>query len=1010
MMPFQELLRLLSAYWEKQGCTIHQGYDLEVGAGTLNPATFLRSIGPEPYRAAYIEPCRRPTDGRYGLNPNRLQHYFQFQVILKPSPMHMQELYIDSLKAIGIDLNVHDIRFVHDDWENPTIGAWGLGWEVWLDGMEITQFTYFQSVGGQTLKPITGELTYGLERIAMYLQGVDRVFDLNWNGHLTYGDIYLKGEVEWCHYNFEQASTDMWRAHFEDFEREAKRLIAHHLPIPAYEFVMKASHAFNILNARGAISVTERATLIGRVRDLACAVASEYLASREKVGFPLLHRFPIEETPAPTLPPLSPALLKWTEGERGNYLFELGLEELPASFVPIGVKELEKAFKSYCEEMELSYEKMELFGTPRRLAILIKGLIKGIPSKTVEKRGPLVSKAFDEKGSPTAIGEGFFRSMATRPLLLTEINNGDTSFHIAVVKGSEYLFYTETKEATATATLLSRALPKIIGSLRFPKVMQWGSLDLFFPRPLRFLVSLFDAEIVPFAIGPFVAGRTTYGHRQRAFKPLTLSSALDYVETLKKGFVLPDRVKRRHVIEKALEKYCETEKATLPAKEAVLSQVVDLTEWPEVIAATFDQRFLSIPKEILISEMCEHQKDFPVADLEGNLRNVFLITSDASPTEEIRAGNERVLSARFSDGLFLYEKDLKLHLMDFQEKLKTITFLTGFGSLFDKKERLRCHVRALIDILSLGDKAKADKAADLSKIDLASEVVGEFPELQGTVGKYYALAKKEDPEVAEAIEEQWKPRGEKDSLPITETGFLLSLADKFDNLLCCFGARLKPTSSSDPYALRRQTLAIIRMILERKIHIPIKKTLEVLSRHFNPPLAPPILDEIESFFQSRIRTVLEEVGFRKDEIAASLSKGITDVMDAFNQVKALQKFREKSAFFALYEVYKRAKGQLPEYKGEPFDETLLKEKAEKALYETILKIEAPLAEALKKSQYEEGYSLLATLQPPLDALFTEVWILTDDLALRANRLSLLKKVFTLFDTLLDFSKIEEKGA
>ena len=292
MIQFQELLRRLSHFWEKADCIIHQGYDLEVGAGTMNPATFLRCLGPEPYRAAYVEPCRRPTDGRYGTNPNRLQHYFQYQVILKPSPLNMQDLYLDSLKAIGVDLKKHDIRFVHDDWENPTIGAWGLGWEVWMDGMEVTQYTYFQCVGGVTLKPITGELTYGIERIAMYIQNVDSIFDLQWNDQLTYGDIYHRNEVEWSHYNFEKANTSMWFRHFENFESEAKQLIAANLPIPAYDFVMKASHAFNILDARGAISVTERTGYIGRIRDLAKAIAESYVASRERSGFPLMERFP----------------------------------------------------------------------------------------------------------------------------------------------------------------------------------------------------------------------------------------------------------------------------------------------------------------------------------------------------------------------------------------------------------------------------------------------------------------------------------------------------------------------------------------------------------------------------------------------------------------------------------------------------------------------------------------------------------------------------------------------
>jgi len=254
MVTFQEILRKLNLFWENQGCVIHQGYDLEVGAGTFNPATFLRCLGPEPYKAGYIEPSRRPTDGRYGENPVRLQHYFQYQVILKPSPANIQDLYLQSLEAIGFDLSQHDMRFVHDDWEAPTLGAWGLGWEVWMDGMEVTQFTYFQCVGGIDLKPISGEITYGIERLSTYLMGIDSTFNLPWTDDFTYGDIYHRSEVEWSQYNFEEADTAMWFKHFDDFEKEAKRLMERNLPLPAYDFVMKASHAFNMLDARGAIS------------------------------------------------------------------------------------------------------------------------------------------------------------------------------------------------------------------------------------------------------------------------------------------------------------------------------------------------------------------------------------------------------------------------------------------------------------------------------------------------------------------------------------------------------------------------------------------------------------------------------------------------------------------------------------------------------------------------------------------------------------------------------------
>ena len=288
MQTFQQIILTLNQFWDRQGCALLQPYDMEVGAGTFHTATFLRAIGPEPWKAAFVQPSRRPKDGRYGDNPNRLQHYYQYQVVLKPSPANIQELYLDSLRALGIDPKVHDIRFVEDDWESPTLGAWGLGWEVWLDGMEVTQFTYFQEVGSLSCKPVHGEITYGLERLAMYMQDVESVFDLTWTPGVTYRDVYHQNEVEQSRYNFELSDVDMLFRHFGEYEQEAKRLIEAQCVLPGYEMVMKASHTFNLLDARGAISVTERAAYIGRVRTLSRAVAQAYYESREKLGFPMV--------------------------------------------------------------------------------------------------------------------------------------------------------------------------------------------------------------------------------------------------------------------------------------------------------------------------------------------------------------------------------------------------------------------------------------------------------------------------------------------------------------------------------------------------------------------------------------------------------------------------------------------------------------------------------------------------------------------------------------------------
>jgi glycyl-tRNA synthetase len=1020
MITFQEFIKRLTAFWENQGCIIHQGYDLEVGAGTFNPATFLRCLGPEPYRAAYIEPCRRPTDGRYGKNPNRLQHYFQYQVILKPSPLNIQELYLQSLEALGFNLKEHDIRFVHDDWESPTLGAWGLGWEIWMDGMEITQFTYFQAVGGVELKPITGEITYGIERLAMYLQKVNNIFDLQWNQELTYGDIYHRNEIEWSHYNFETASISMWQRHFEDYELEAKKLIAELFPIPAYDFVMKASHAFNLLDARGALSVTERTGYIGRIRDLARQVAEAYIASREKQGFPLLKSAKATQKSI-THPPFSSAshisenLLNVHPDRTEDYLLEIGSEELPASFVTIGSQNLEKQMRALLEKEEIAYERISVYATPRRLSLYIHHLAKGKPAQNIEKKGPSIDQAYDPDGKLKPAGEGFFRSLGISPPTLEALRLGQIpGLEVRLMKGSSYLIGNLHQEGRATATILQESMPSLILNLDFPKKMRWSDVEISYARPLHWIVSLFGKEIVPFQLGPIQAGRTTYGHPQLAPNACQLSKAQEYIQILYDHFVMVDPEKREESILTQLRDLETTQNIKIIERERVVPQVLNLVEWPHLTAATFPSNFLKAPKEVLISEMVEHQKYFPVVNPDGSLKNLFIITANVVPTEQIREGNQRVLSARLSDGVFLYEEDLKVPLEDFNEKLKKVTFQKELGTVYQKVERIIAHAKVLQETLGISSKSKVERAALLCKADLASSMVYEFPELQGTIGTYYALVQNEDPEIAKAIDEHWMPRGENASLPQTETGVIISLADKFDNLIGCFSVGLKPTSSSDPYALRRQVLGIIKILINGKYKCPLQETLLACAGHFRSQTMTDktsVVKEILDFITNRIKTVFQDYGFYKDEIEASLARGCHDIYDTFCRVKALHDFRKQAQaqFSSLYEVYKRAKGQLNGHQTASVSQEWLIEPAEQQLQRLLDHQQDAFNKALANRDYNQAYALIATLQPALANLFDQVKILTDDPKIRENRLALLRRVFDLFDQILDFSKIQQKS-
>ena len=798
-MNFQEMIFTLQHYWAAQGCLVQQGYDLEVGAGTFNPATFLRSLGPEPYASVYVEPSRRPKDGRYGQNPNRVQFYHQMQVIIKPAPLNLQELYLASLEAIGLDLAQHDMRFVHDDWENPTIGAWGLGWEVWADGMEVSQYTYFQAVGGIPVHPVSGELTYGLERLALYLQGKDSFFDLRWNEDYLYGDIYKRNEWEWSHYNFGHSNAEMWKRHFEDFEQEAQRLVREELPIPAYDFVMKASHAFNMLDARGCIGVSERAVYIGRVRALAKLVAEGYIASREKQGFPLLRLSPknvknrnvsvsvsdqmghtgaqmcmdIKEPPPPSLAGLPSAT---SVNERtADLLIEIGCEELPATFVEIGMANLKKEMEKLLKAHSIPFRIMECYGTPRRLALLVRDLAAQSPKSDQERKGPSLAAAFDQWGQLTAAGLGFFQSLGLAPCTRDLL---PSTIEVRTTRGGDYLFARSTSGGMATSQLLAEALPSLILELDFPKKMRWSDFYFSFARPLRWIVALFGEEVVPFTCGHLTSGRLSYGHRQLSPDPLAIQSAGDYVSLLRDAQVMVDPRERREQIQSAM---TALKKRPVHA-ERVMAQVVHLVEWPFIILCSFDAAYLRAPKEVLISEMIEHQKSFPLMDEAGELESHFIVVSNQTPSDLIRRGHERALAPRLADGMFLFEEDRKKRLVIFQDKLKGITFQRDLGTMADKVARMKQLVRRLHAVLPLAPLPDVEEAVELCKVDLATELVGEFPELQGVIGRLYAQEHGVKPEIALAIDEHWMPRGEHAPLHQSGCGTLLSLAEKIDNL------------------------------------------------------------------------------------------------------------------------------------------------------------------------------------------------------------------------------------
>ena len=676
---------------------------------------------------------------------------------------------------MGINLKEHDVRFEEDNWESPTLGAWGIGWQILLDGLEITQFTYFQQCGGVDLDPISVELTYGLDRIAAYLQGVDNVFDVRWSNTMSYRQVRLAEEQQFSAYSFDHADAVSTRKQFDLNEAEAARLLAGYealkgeakerFPVlQAYDLCLKCSHLFNLLDARGAISVTERAAMIGRVRKLATQVARAWLDQRA-------------------------SLQSSADGERmksrGDFLFEIGCEEIPAGMILKASQELKAILAKHLSATGLVDEptveaSIETFGAPRRLTAIAKNVRLKQEDVTREVIGPPKSVAFDIAGQPTRAAISFAEKQGI-PLSKLEVLN--------TPKG-EYMVARQVILGKPAAEILREFLPEAIREISWPRSMVWAGLHSpRFIRPIRWIVALLDGKVIPFSFADVRAGNWTDGHRFLGSSHIPLSGARDYESKLKKNFVLCRPEARRKKIEAEIQSLTARKGFRTHADPELLDLVTYLNEYPTVILGDFDPSFLSLPEEILITVMRGHQKYFAVEDRDGELTPHFLavINLPRDPKGLVRAGHERVLRARFADARFFWETDQKIPLGDYLPKLSAVTYERRLGSYGDKVERMRALARWLAEQwfssgVTQADVAGSDRAAELAKCDLVTEMVREFTELQGIVGGLYARAQGEPEEIAWAVYDQYKPIGLDDPIPRNLTGCAVALADKLDSL------------------------------------------------------------------------------------------------------------------------------------------------------------------------------------------------------------------------------------
>ena len=1006
-MQFQQLILTLQRYWQERGCLLIQPYDVEKGAGTFNPATFLRSLGPEPFKAAYVEPCRRPTDGRYGDNPIRMQHYYQFQVILKPNPQDIVEQYLGSLRAIGVLPEEHDLRFVHDDWESPTLGAWGLGWEVWADGMEVTQFTYFQQVGGLELPAVCGEITYGLERLCMFLQGVDNVFDLDYNGVFRYGDLFHQNEVQGSRYNFELANVPLQRELFGHYEAECQRLCAAANPVTAVDYCLKASHTFNVLDARGAISVNERQNYILKVRTLARAVAEAWLQSREQLGYPLLARIEtVPKKPLPVPPPRPPRL-----PDRAPLLIELGVEEMPARvFAPL-LAQLPELFTKHFGPTRLDPQDVKFYLSPRRLVVSVGSLKTRQEDQRLEQKGPPLRLARDAQGNWTKAAASFAQKNGLAPAQL----------QTRTVGSEDYLYAERQVPGRPALDVLAEVIPAFFDAIHWYKTMRWGLQKAQFVRPVQWLVAKLGEAEVPCEYAGVTSGGASLGHRFLANRPVAVpADRQGYLTALRQHYVYADQDERLAMIRKQLEGSLAANGLTWVEDEELLAEVNYLVEYPIPVLCEFNETYLQIPEKVLITEMKEHQRYFACRQAGGGLSHHFLAISNMACRDMrlVAKGYAKVLRSRFDDAAFFLGEDTKVTLESRLPRLDQVTFHAKLGTTGAKIQRLRRLAADLAAKLELPAPAPAriDHLARLCKVDLTTSMVGEFPELQGEIGSYYAQQEGLDPVVAAGIREHYLPKSAKDELPTSVEAAVVGLADRLDSLVGLAAVTKLPSGSADPFGLRRACLTGMSLILAKGWHLDYRALIEAAYAGYGPVLKdaerPRVIAAQLEFALARLLGLLRDRGLARDSLdaAAKASTPWHDLVDFVARVEALEARRREPDFADVAATFKRCSNILEGEVAGAVDATLFRHDAERALDAAVTQAEKRLAACLAGRDYVAALAEIGNLRQAVDGLFDAVMVNDPDPALKLNRQRLVQRVIRQVLQLADFSAIQETNA
>ncbi|MCJ7824494.1 MAG: glycine--tRNA ligase subunit beta, partial [Anaerolineales bacterium] len=845
--------------------------------------------------------------------------------------------------------------------------------------------------GGKTLDPVSVEITYGLERIVLALQSVESFVDIQWNENLKYGDILLQPEREYSRYNYEVADIERLRTMYDEFEAEANACLDAGLVFPAHDYILKCSHTFNLLDGRGAVGVTERAALFGRMRELARHVTDHYLEEREKAGFPWRSRWQVSRPEVPSVEPGA------APTEPAPFLLEIGTEELPANDLASALSQLEQGAKTMLEESRLPYQNLKILGTPRRLALYVEGLAPAQEARTTLEKGPPVDRAFDAEGKPTKAAQGFARS---KGVSLDALERRE-------IDGGVYVVAEMQQSGEPADQVLSEKIPDLIEGIRFEKSMRWNQTQVAFSRPIRWLLALHGEHVVPCEYAELTSGRTTRLLRFQATESTTIQDAADYLRVMKEGGILLDVEERRRRIQEEITRLAHEVDGEIIDDPNLLAEVTNLVETPTAFRGVFDAEFLELPREVLISVMKKHQRYFPIEKKDA-LLPCFIGVRNGSEAHlsTVTKGNENVIRARFADAAYFVKKDLKLPLESYLPKLRSLTFESSLGSMLDKVARIEKMTDKVSEMLGLDRKtiAIAQRAAHLCKADLTTQMVIEMTALQGEIGRVYALESGEAEDVADAILEHYLPRSAKDRLPETEAGVAVGLADRLDTLIGLIAAGCKPTGARDPFALRRTAIGLVQILIVRNISMDLRAAINAAKEHLPIPAPEEIVQECLEFIAARLQAHLLAEGKAHDAIEAVLAEQGYDPTRAANALERLKIWREREDWPEMLQAYARC-ARIPRGEEEEFsvNPDMLEEDAEKELFAAVLGAEGI---ERKIGSIDDFFTMFQPLIPIITRYFDEVLVMAEEPELRSNRLGTIQRVVKLAHNVLDLSRLE----